>query len=74
MTKFFITKKLNQNQERLIHRESCLYIADNSQTDFLGIFADSYFAIEERNTIEKTNGCFWCCREIHSNNHIKIIY
>lgn len=75
MQKFFLTISLNHNFEQEIHKESCLYKPELSETIYLGSFKNQRLTLEESKKFgKKTNGCFWCCKEIHSNENLKIIF
>lgn len=68
MRKYYLTVNLNQNFEQVVHDEFCLYLPDESESVYLGIFDDCKIALfESRKIGKKTNGCFWCCRNIHNN-------
>lgn len=74
MIKYYLTNSLNQNFDRVIHKEVCLYKPELSETTNLGTFEDYRRALKESQKFgKKTNGCFWCCREIHINKNLKII-
>jgi hypothetical protein len=67
MRKFYLTKNLNKDFEQIVHEDSCLYLPDESDTINLGLFEECKDALRESKKIaQKTNGCFWCCRQIHN--------
>jgi hypothetical protein len=68
MQKFYLTKSLNQDLEQVVHEESCLYLPDAPDVIYIGLFEKCKIALlESKKIAHKTNGCFWCCREIHQN-------
>jgi hypothetical protein len=68
MRKYFLAISLNQNFNQAVHDEFCLYLPEESDIIFLGMFDECKDALRESRKVgKKTNGCFWCCKEIHNN-------
>jgi len=67
MPHFYLSKDLNQNFEHEVHKESCLFLPNKTENIALGKFKSPKEAFKSgKKIIDKINGCYWCCKEIHT--------
>ena len=67
LTKYYVSKKAQDNGDREVHREGCGYLPGQEDRIYLGEFRDCRTAVwEAKKYYAQVNGCFYCLRECHT--------
>lgn len=68
MLEYLVNVQTGDHGENEIHKIGCSYLPDPSNWRLLGWFYSDQEALQEahRQGYQNADGCFWCCRSIHS--------
>ncbi len=65
--RYYVNKNSNNTGEHEVHIEECKYLPDENNRVDLGYQYNSKDALIKAKTFySDVDGCFWCCREIHT--------
>lgn len=67
MKKYYVNKTPNTTGEHEVHNDDCAHLPSDYNRVDLGYHSNSKSALEKAKMhYNNVDGCFWCCREIHT--------
>lgn len=67
MAKNYVNKRAQSNGDHEVHKEGCARLPDSANRMYLGEFNHCWKAVAEaKNFYHQVNGCYYCCRECHT--------
>lgn len=66
--RYYVNKKAQSNGDHEVHAETCSYLPDVTNREYLGEFASCKGAVDEakRRGYSKADGCFFCSPDCHT--------
>lgn len=65
--RFYVNKKAQPTGEHEVHRETCAWLPDTENRQYLGDFLTSQQAVKEaQKYYDEVDGCKHCCPESHT--------
>ncbi len=65
MTRYYVNHNAQSNGDHEVHVRTCSFFPESVKD--LGVHYNCHTAVvEAKKTYRQTNGCFYCCRECHT--------
>ena len=64
---YYVNKNAQNNGDHEVHKDTCSYLPDPQNREFLGSYESCMPAVAEaKKKYPKSNGCFYCSRTCHT--------
>lgn len=64
---YFVNKNAQSTGEHEVHTETCAFLPDINNREYLGYFDSPLKAVEKAcQLFNNVDGCFYCCKSAHT--------
>ena len=67
MKRYYVNKEAQANGDHEVHKETCTFMPDPENREYLGLFSNCRDAVvEAKKRYRQVNGGYYCSRECHT--------